>query len=116
MGSSFSKEKPVVKTDQEPVKVKKEERPELGEKVGSKRSIDTDDSKSKKKRKGKKDSWPKKDTWAKKDKKEGEEKKTPVGGLQARPESLGPREPRIPKKKVALFVGYNGTGYQGMQL
>ncbi|KAI8647704.1 pseudouridine synthase [Parasitella parasitica] len=36
--------------------------------------------------------------------------------LQARPEHLGPREPRIPKKKVALLVGFNGTGYQGMQL
>ncbi|KAI9472349.1 MAG: pseudouridine synthase [Benjaminiella poitrasii] len=37
-------------------------------------------------------------------------------GLEARPDHLGPREPRIPKKKVALLIGYNGTGYQGLQL
>ncbi|KAI7898542.1 pseudouridine synthase [Cokeromyces recurvatus] len=37
-------------------------------------------------------------------------------GLEERPEHLGPREPRIPKKKVALLIGYNGTGYQGLQL
>lgn len=61
-----------------------------------------------------------KDGWAKKAKK-GNNKKEPKGErkektLQTRPEHLGPREPRIPKKKVALFVGFNGTGYQGMQL
>ncbi|KAI8146459.1 pseudouridine synthase [Fennellomyces sp. T-0311] len=26
------------------------------------------------------------------------------------------KEPRLPKKKVALLIGFNGTGYQGMQL
>ena len=26
------------------------------------------------------------------------------------------QEPRLPKKKVALYIGFNGTGYQGMQL
>ena len=25
------------------------------------------------------------------------------------------QEPRLPKKKVALHLGFNGTGYQGMQ-
>lgn len=29
---------------------------------------------------------------------------------------LYPDEPRIPKKKVALLVGFNGTGYMGMQI
>ncbi|KAI8047570.1 pseudouridine synthase [Gilbertella persicaria] len=38
------------------------------------------------------------------------------GELEQRPEHLGPKEPRIPKKKVALLVGFNGTGYQGMQI
>ncbi|KAI7879567.1 tRNA pseudouridine synthase [Lichtheimia hyalospora FSU 10163] len=33
-----------------------------------------------------------------------------------RPERDGPKEPRIPKKKVALLIGFNGTGYQGMQM
>lgn len=61
-----------------------------------------------------------KEGWAKKAKK-GNNKKEQKGGrkekaLQTRPEHLGPREPRIPKKKVALLVGFNGTGYQGMQL
>lgn len=113
MGSSFSKEKPVAKAEQALATVKTEEGPALNERAGSKRSIEADDSKphqSKKKRTGKKDAW------SKKGKKEGVEKKIPVGGLQVRPDCLGPREPRIPKKKVALFVGYNGTGYQGMQL
>lgn len=113
MGSSFSKEKPVATPEQASVTVKTEVRPELVERAGSKRSIEVDDSKSSQSKKKRKN---KKDTWAKKEKKEGAEKKIPAGGLQARPESLGPREPRIPKKKVALFVGYNGTGYQGMQL
>ncbi|KAI8146213.1 pseudouridine synthase [Fennellomyces sp. T-0311] len=33
-------------------------------------------------------------------------------------ECQGPvtQEPRLPKKKVALYIGFNGTGYQGMQL
>lgn len=114
MGSSFSKEKSAIKADPVSATVKTEERPALNERTGSKRSMDADDDskarQSKKKRNGKKDSW------AKKTKKEGVEQKIPAGGLQLRPESLGPREPRIPKKKVALFVGYNGTGYQGMQL
>ncbi|CAO3607065.1 unnamed protein product [Mucor hiemalis] len=54
----------------------------------------------------------------KKGKKDGRDKKekSEGPGLQTRPESLGPREPRIPKKKVALMVGFNGTGFQGMQL
>mgnify|MGYP001221395624 CR=1 FL=1 len=45
--------------------------------------------------------------------------KRPVGDkgeVKDESEHLGPREPRIPKKKVALLVGFNGTGYQGMQL
>lgn len=28
---------------------------------------------------------------------------------------LGNREPRSPKKKVALLLGFNGSQYQGMQ-
>lgn len=61
-----------------------------------------------------------KEEWAKKAKK-GNNKREQKGEkkektLQTRPEHLGPREPRIPKKKVALLVGFNGTGYQGMQL
>ena len=27
-----------------------------------------------------------------------------------------PKEPRKPKKKVAVLVGFCGTGYQGMQM
>ncbi|KAI7872073.1 pseudouridine synthase [Spinellus fusiger] len=27
-----------------------------------------------------------------------------------------PKEPRLPKRKVALLIGFNGTGYQGMQI
>ncbi|KAI9495703.1 pseudouridine synthase [Zychaea mexicana] len=35
---------------------------------------------------------------------------------QEKPEADGDKEPRLPKKKVALLIGFNGTGYQGMQL
>lgn len=35
---------------------------------------------------------------------------------QTRKPSEGPKEPRLPKKKAALLLGFNGTGYQGMQL
>ncbi|KAI8094631.1 pseudouridine synthase [Thamnidium elegans] len=109
MGSAFSREN-------KPIEQKSEVRPTLPEKIGSKRSIDADqdsrESHSKKKR-----HFNKKDSWAKKEKKGKEGGSKPsAGGLQARPDSLGPREPRIPKKKVALLVGYNGSGYQGMQL
>lgn len=31
-------------------------------------------------------------------------------------DSESSKEPRLPKKKVALLVGYSGTGYQGMQM
>ncbi|KAI9029988.1 pseudouridine synthase [Phycomyces nitens] len=32
-----------------------------------------------------------------------------------RPPQTGEKEPRLPKKKVAMLIGFNGTGYQGMQ-
>ncbi|OAD71357.1 hypothetical protein PHYBLDRAFT_114506 [Phycomyces blakesleeanus NRRL 1555(-)] len=32
-----------------------------------------------------------------------------------RPQQTGEKEPRLPKKKVAMLIGFNGTGYQGMQ-
>ena len=38
------------------------------------------------------------------------------GELEERPEHLGPKGVRVPKKKVALLIGFNGTGYQGMQM
>ncbi|OBZ83508.1 tRNA pseudouridine synthase 1 [Choanephora cucurbitarum] len=38
------------------------------------------------------------------------------GELEERPEHLGPKGVRVPKKKVALLIGFNGTGYQGMQI
>lgn len=31
-------------------------------------------------------------------------------------EDAGDREPRLPKKKVALLMSFCGTGYQGMQM
>lgn len=34
---------------------------------------------------------------------------------EPRPEGDGPKEPRLPKRKVALFVGFSGSGYNGMQ-
>lgn len=107
MGSSWSKEK-TVETPQV------EARPATMEKSGSKRSFASDEVTSTPNKK-KKAQFKKKNSWAKK---EGKDKKmkNETGGLQTRPESLGPKEARIPKKKVALMVGFNGTGYQGMQL
>jgi tRNA pseudouridine38-40 synthase len=86
-------------------------------KLGVKRSVDDNDVKSESldspaKKSKRKDGWAKK---AKNNKKEQKGEKQ-TKSLQERPEHLGPREPRIPKKKVALLVGFNGTGYQGMQL
>jgi tRNA pseudouridine38-40 synthase len=117
MGSGWSKEKttPSVKT-KEQRSIKVEERPTGLEQTGSKRSFASNDSQQQSKKK-KSAHFKKKDSWGKK---EGGNKKSAKseesGGLQTRPERLGPREPRIPKKKVALLVGFNGTGYQGMQL
>jgi tRNA pseudouridine38-40 synthase len=107
MGSSWSKEKTVENPQVET-------RPATIEKSGSKRSFNSDEVESNPSKK-KRGQFKKKNSWAKK---EGKDKKmkNETGGLQTRPESLGPREPRIPKKKVALMVGFNGTGYQGMQL
>ncbi|CEG71386.1 Putative tRNA pseudouridine synthase [Rhizopus microsporus] len=64
--------------------------------VGSKRAADPDQEspKTKKTKKNKRDSRP---------------RQPPL-------EHSGPREPRVPKKKVALLIGFNGTGYQGLQL
>ena len=115
MGSGWSKEKTTeVKSEvrSEP-SLETVERPAHLEKSGSKRTLHDEEvvsSPSKKKRQ----QFKKKESWAKKEGKEGKASK--AGGLQARPEHLGPREPRVPKKKVALLVGFNGTGYQGMQL
>ncbi|KAF7722325.1 tRNA pseudouridine synthase 1 [Apophysomyces ossiformis] len=39
---------------------------------------------------------------------------TEKGEPAPRPE--GPKAPRLPKKKVAMMIGFNGTGYQGMQI
>lgn len=83
----------------------------------SKRSFSSDNEQEQKqqpnKKKNKKAHFRKKDSWAKK---EGGNKKAKGDTVQTRPERLGPRDPRIPKKKVALLVGFNGTGYQGMQM
>ncbi|KAI9310648.1 pseudouridine synthase, partial [Dichotomocladium elegans] len=38
------------------------------------------------------------------------------GAKEKRPDTDEPKEQRIPKKKVALMIGFNGTGYQGMQM
>ena len=38
------------------------------------------------------------------------EKRTPVDG-----EAEGDKEARLPKKKVALLLGFSGAGYNGMQ-
>ncbi|KAG0168110.1 tRNA pseudouridine synthase 1 [Apophysomyces sp. BC1021] len=35
---------------------------------------------------------------------------------EAVPRPEGPKAPRLQKKKVALMIGFNGTGYQGMQI
>lgn len=83
--------------------------------VGVKRAVDDqvkDDVPSKKPKR--KEGWAKKAKKGNNKKEQKEERKEK--SLQTRPEHLGPREPRIPKKKVALLVGFNGTGYQGMQL
>jgi tRNA pseudouridine38-40 synthase len=107
MGVNWSKEK-------ESQPVEQSSRPTLPEKTVSKRSFASTDNLAEpsNNKKNKHAHFKKKDSWAKK-----EGNKKPKGGeLQERPEHLGPREPRIPKKKVALLVGFNGTGYQGMQL
>lgn len=45
----------------------------------------------------------------------GEEVTTPVYATQFSKEEIE-NEERRPKKKVALLMGYSGTGYSGMQL
>lgn len=49
---------------------------------------------------------------------EGEEwgKKREGQGEGEDGEEQGEKEVKLPKRKVALFVGYSGTGYNGMQL
>lgn len=106
MGSSWSKEKaeatPCSKTTStSTVTTIKQETVQ----IGTKRSVPNDDETQKVKKKFKK-----KETWGK------NKPRTGVSNLQKRPEHLGPKETRIPKKKVALLIGFNGTGYQGMQL
>jgi tRNA pseudouridine38-40 synthase len=109
MGSRFSKEKTEPSSCSETksvskVSVKSET---TSVSIGTKRSAPVDQAQPEKKSKKK---FKKKETW-------GQNKpKTGVSNLQTRPERLGPKEPRVPKKKVALLVGFNGTGYQGMQL
>lgn len=108
MGSSWSREKAVDTVTE----TKAEVRPAEVEKTGSKRSLDSEEVASTPSKKNKRAQFKKKGKKDGRDKKE----KSEGPGLQTRPESLGPREPRIPKKKVALMVGFNGTGFQGMQL
>ncbi|KAI7856226.1 pseudouridine synthase [Circinella umbellata] len=76
--------------------------------TGQKRKNDNN-NKSQKKRfkttKERRDHFQKNNTWtAKKNNREPKETED------------GEKEERLPKKKVALLVGFNGTGYQGMQL
>lgn len=106
MGSSWSREKPVDTVQ--------EVRPAAVEKTGSKRSLDPEEQTPSTRLKKNRYTQSKKK--GKKDNKEQKKERGEGKGFQTRPESLGPKEPRIPKKKVALMVGFNGTGYQGMQL
>ncbi|KAI8889958.1 pseudouridine synthase [Backusella circina FSU 941] len=96
MGLSWSKEArsevvdaPVIVTVEKPVQ------------VGQKRAAEPETASTSKKKKHhknqKKDKGPKRET------------------VQTRPQQEGPREPRVPKRKVALMIGFNGTGFQGMQ-
>lgn len=112
MGSFLSKEK----SDQQPIEPKvviKEETSttvkleEVDVKVGSKRGVPDYLDETVKTKKSKR-----KDGWAKK----AAEGKPKGGELTPRPESLGPREARVAKTKVALLIGFNGTGFQGMQM
>jgi tRNA pseudouridine38-40 synthase len=108
MGSSWSKEKAEATPCNETTRIStvtvKQETTSI--EIGTKRSAPVDDEPAKKSKK----KFKKKETW-------GQNKpKTGVSNLQTRPERLGPKQTRVPKKKVALLVGFNGTGFQGMQL
>ncbi|KAI9269058.1 pseudouridine synthase [Phascolomyces articulosus] len=77
--------------------------------AGQKRKNNRNDiSKSQKKRfktgKERRDHFQKNNTWAAK------------SNQERPPQAEGEKEDRLPKKKVALLIGFNGTGYQGMQL
>ena len=77
--------------------------------TGQKRKNDSN-KKSQKKRfkttKERRDHFQKNNTWTAKAKSNREPKER----------EDGEKEERLPKKKVALLIGFNGTGYQGMQL
>lgn len=108
MGSFLSKES----TGNQSINDEVTETPELriekaNFKAGSKRPVAEEADQDVKPKKSKR-----KDGWAKK----AAEGKPKGGELTPRPENLGPREERVRKTKVALLIGFNGTGYQGMQL
>jgi tRNA pseudouridine38-40 synthase len=107
MGVSWSKE---TKAREAETPVRATETPiiatiEHSAKVGQKRAAEPDNGSSLKKKKQYRDK--------RKERNDKAEKKETV---QTRPQHDGPRDPRVPKKKVALLIGFNGTGFQGMQL
>ena len=44
------------------------------------------------------------------------DKRRKIGDGDGLPSQQGPNEERKPKRKVAVLIGYSGTGYKGMQL
>ncbi|KAG1139619.1 hypothetical protein G6F37_003230 [Rhizopus arrhizus] len=102
MGNLWSKETSTVETEVEKTIETKEEQTSIGQKRTAHDQSNESQPKKKTRQEKKKTKEPKQDNRR--------------GYKDPRPEDQGPREPRVPKKKVALLVGFNGTGYQGMQL
>ncbi|KAL0074542.1 pseudouridine synthase [Phycomyces blakesleeanus] len=84
----------------------------LEEKPGEKRKNTGKDDRPKGKRvktaSQRKEHFEKKGSWKAKEKE--------AWGVKREVDPNQPKEPRYPKKKVALLIGFCGTGYQGMQM